>query len=37
MQYHVVSVSANCTGLALTGAGARLNALDVWQMRPTRP
>ncbi|MDD9955054.1 MAG: glycoside hydrolase family 32 protein [Anaerolineaceae bacterium] len=28
---------ANCTGLALTGAGARLNALDVWQMQPTWP
>ncbi len=28
---------ANCTGLALTGAGARLNALDVWQMRPIWP
>lgn len=37
MQYHVVPVSASYTGLALMGEGARLNGLDVWQMRPTWP
>ena len=33
----IYTASADCTGLALSGAGAQLNALDVWQMKPTWP
>ena len=33
----IYAPAADCTGLALCGAGAQLNALDVWQMKPTWP
>lgn len=33
----IYPAGADCTGLALTGSGARLRALDVWQMQPVWP
>ena len=33
----IYAPAADCTGLELCGAGAKLKALDVWQMQPTWP
>ena len=33
----IYAPAADCTGLELCGAGAQLNALDVWQMNPVFP